>query len=201
MRQNYDSMKRRAGLIDDQVDEEDKFHVDEIFGKLRPGSPYKMSEMIQPDFNPKRRLDALRREGRDMTHDWRSIVTECSAEEVRKICMYNADRKRCHRKSSASLADRKKLQIAQRPVTHQVSYHRGLRRQGEEASRSRVGTAGEYAAGAMPQQQMSASSYSEKRAVRVRSMKSVGRAREFSFHMHEAKAAKRWRTGISFAYE
>lgn len=62
MRKNFEIMKNKAGVFEKKVEEDDKLDVDEIFKKLRPKSPYKLSEMLQPSFNHKKKRDILRSE-------------------------------------------------------------------------------------------------------------------------------------------
>ncbi len=64
MRKNYECMKRQVGILAPGAEDRDRLHVDEAFRRLRPSSPYKMSEMIDPDFSPKKKVDELRREGK-----------------------------------------------------------------------------------------------------------------------------------------
>jgi hypothetical protein len=64
MRKHYDAMKRKAGLIETEIEDCDRLNIDEAFSRLRPGSPYKLTEMLHPQFNPKRKLEILVKEGK-----------------------------------------------------------------------------------------------------------------------------------------
>eukprot|EP01022_Parablepharisma_sp_SALTPOND_P013052 TRINITY_DN1714_c0_g1_i1.p6 TRINITY_DN1714_c0_g1~~TRINITY_DN1714_c0_g1_i1.p6 ORF type:complete len:155 (+),score=11.62 TRINITY_DN1714_c0_g1_i1:1339-1803(+) len=128
MRKNYEYMKQKAGLASNEKEEEDKLKVDDIFQKLRPDSPYKLSEMLNPGFNPKRKLDALARDGKNFEGKWRELAVECSAEEVKNYCLYHSTEGK--RSSISSIGSRAK-KVPSRPRTgmdysYQASFHRSL---------------------------------------------------------------------------
>ena len=140
MKKNYEYMKLKAGLIDGEVEERDKLKVDEIFEKLRPDSPYKLSEMLQPSFNPKKKLDSMRKEGKGtiniccyflgVSKGVMCRIVEGTPDDVKQFCMYNTD----GRRSSSSIFEKKYRRSQRtRPASRQEgggylqeSYHRSL---------------------------------------------------------------------------
>jgi len=131
MRKNYEIMKQNIGLSMNEIDEPDKLKVDDIFEKLRPDSPYKLSEMLNPDFNPKKKLEDKAKSGKEIKIVWKEYATNNSAEEVKNYYMYDSCGLEYKRNSSASTENKYRHKIPSRPrtgcdVSYQTSYHRSL---------------------------------------------------------------------------
>ena len=79
MTRNYESIRESVGLFSHNDDED--LGLDSLFMKLRPKSPYKLSEMLNLTFKPKNADIRL------VSRKFKS--KKPSADEVKKFYMYN----------------------------------------------------------------------------------------------------------------
>ena len=84
-------MKKKTGLVDSDPGNGDLLNVDEAFKLLRPDSPYKLSEMLNPNFNPKNKLDLVLKRGKSLSKELKKAINKNSPSEVCSICIYNTN--------------------------------------------------------------------------------------------------------------
>jgi len=56
MQANYSTMKSTFNVYFDYNDKNDKYDINTAFKKLRPHSPFELTELLDPNFNPKKDL-------------------------------------------------------------------------------------------------------------------------------------------------
>ena len=69
MKNNYIEMKELIGIKKNMIEHDDKFSIDSVYKILRPESPYKLSEIINPEFDPKLVLKKRINEGLVITNN------------------------------------------------------------------------------------------------------------------------------------
>lgn len=90
---NYEYLRESAGLSLTEEKKEDELKVDSIFMQLRPYSPYKLSEMLDPQFEPRDKTRSARESTvgkRKASHASTSFSIKNSAEQVRNYYMYQS---------------------------------------------------------------------------------------------------------------
>jgi len=82
---NYNKMKLKTGIQNLTKEKlEDELEVDQVFDTLYPASPYKMSEMISPKFNP-RKTNSQRP---NFATNESVNIAEMTADQVREMFLY-----------------------------------------------------------------------------------------------------------------
>ena len=85
MKRNYQYMREKARIVFGMNDEKDIESLDPIFKKLRPYSPFKLSEMLEPNFNPGK--------ARSFTANTKMryipIPKQLSPKQIKEYYMYN----------------------------------------------------------------------------------------------------------------
>ena len=85
MAKSYKDLKERIGVK--IYDDDEKFkELDETFKRLKPKSPYKLSEMLSTKFDPRGRIDTVT----SIRKDSNDIISRVHlAEQVRHYYMYH----------------------------------------------------------------------------------------------------------------
>eukprot|EP00826_Nyctotherus_ovalis_P006186 TRINITY_DN1143_c0_g7_i1.p3 TRINITY_DN1143_c0_g7~~TRINITY_DN1143_c0_g7_i1.p3 ORF type:complete len:147 (+),score=36.60 TRINITY_DN1143_c0_g7_i1:1252-1692(+) len=90
---NYEYLRESAGLSLINEKKEDELKVDSAFRQLRPCSLYKLSEMLDPQFDPREQARSARETmlmRRKTSHASTSFSIKNSAEQVRNYYMYQS---------------------------------------------------------------------------------------------------------------
>lgn len=59
MKENYIDLKKRVGIRDEEAKTPPESETDDAFMQLRPKSPYKLSQLLNPSFNAREELQKL----------------------------------------------------------------------------------------------------------------------------------------------
>ena len=119
MSKNYEDMREKSGVTFYRRDD-DFCKLDGIFKKLKPESPYKLSEMLNLKFNPMKL--------KELNSDYGIYSTE----RIKEYYMYNIAHKRplsifgIKRGSSNSISEKQKMNQPE-------SYHRSLIRHDDDS--------------------------------------------------------------------
>ncbi len=89
---NYTLMKARAGVAENLFEEGDALKLDDTFSQLRPDSPFKLSDMLSPAFDPKKSLQTLISQGRPVPPPMKELAELRPAPIVRRMCMYTPEK-------------------------------------------------------------------------------------------------------------
>ena len=88
MDNNYKAMKLISGITVKNATSEDEFHLDKTFDMIRPGLPYKLSEMLNLNFNPKESLQKRLKEGKEISTTSQKLAEVASPAEIVSAYMY-----------------------------------------------------------------------------------------------------------------
>ena len=105
MDKNYITIRERLGFTTHKQDTGELLGIDSVFKRLRPSAPFKLTEMLSPEFKPKDHIVF-----KDRLQTTRTSI-KYSPEQIRAYYMYN------HTPSTGGPKVRNSLQ---------VSYHRSL---------------------------------------------------------------------------
>jgi len=83
MSRNYERIKQRVGINITEKKNGLGMNLDEAFKRLRPNSPYKLSEMISPRFNPRKNEKEFK-----LIVGGESVLRKYSVEQIKEHYMY-----------------------------------------------------------------------------------------------------------------
>lgn len=86
MQSNYEGMKRRLSICREEKKDRDELGINTTFEVLRPESPYKLSEIISPCFDPKAITTKRMKEGKRVTGRERQLAEMGNPFAVKSVC-------------------------------------------------------------------------------------------------------------------
>jgi len=88
MDKNYKAMKMSTGITEEKLNLEDKLNLDRTFELVRPGIPFKLSEMLSPKFNPNDSIQKKISEGKEVLGATKKLAKIASPYEIMSAFMY-----------------------------------------------------------------------------------------------------------------